>query len=784
MKWFAKLILLCGIVFTGCGKAQKDTTSSTFMVQLLEKVADRNHTYRNPYMHEIRVAFYDSLWRQTSEAEKKLDYHYKKSIELLNAGKSVEAATSFVDLYDELLHYQDDFPDQVKSLLKELESLIAICYLRQGEQENCLVNHTSASCIIPIAAAGYHQLEEGSSKAIEAYTRILEKDDKALDARWLLNIAYMTLGEYPEQVPEKWLIPPAKFVSEYPLKKFKDIAPQLGLATKALSGGVVVEDFNGDGYLDIMVTSWGLRDQMQYFQNNGDGQNAPPTFSEKTEAAGLLGFVSGLNMVHTDYNNDGYPDVLVLRGAWLEEHGRHPNSLLRNNGPGPDGIPTFTDVTREAGLLEFMPTQTATWSDFNNDGWVDLFIGNETPLDKFYKFPTQLYINHAGTFTEVAQTAGVRITEYVKGVTSGDYDNDGWDDLYISTLEGRNFLFRNLGPDQDSIPRFRDVTEEAGLLEDIKTFPTWFWDYNNDGWLDIFVSGYNRGTAGYIAYQVAAEYLGLPFEADMPRLYRNNGSGQNGYSRNGHSRNGYPTFTDVTQEVNLHKIMHTMGSNFGDLDNDGYLDMYLGTGDPDFRSIIPNLVFRNANGVSFQDVTTSGGFGNLQKGHAVAFADLNNDGDQDIFINMGGANYGDVYQNALLENPYNDMDDANHWITLLLEGRKSNRMAIGARIKIVITENGEKRYIFREVNSGGSFGGNPFRREIGLGKSKKIDMLEITWPVSGKVQKFTNIPANQFIKIIEGNDQIGNLPVEPFNFAKQAHHSPNKNTYMKVGNMD
>jgi hypothetical protein len=646
------------------------------------------------------------------------------------------------------LEYQDDYPEAVNARLKDLESLIAISYLRQGEQENCVMNHTSASCIIPIAAEGYHQLPDGSSRAIEAYTRILQRNPDALDARWLLNIAYMTLGKYPEQVPEDWLIPSEAFASEYPLKKFEDVAPHLGLANRALSGGTVIEDFNQDGYLDIMVTSWGLEDQMQYFQHDGtDGMS----FTERTKEAGLTGLVSGLNMVHADYNNDGLPDVLVLRGAWLEEHGRHPNSLLRNNGPDPDGIPTFTDVTREVGLLEFMPTQTAVWSDFNNDGWVDLLIGNETPRGKFYKFPTQLYVNQGGikdtvTFTEVSQAAGINVTEYVKGVVAGDYDNDGWADIYVSTLEGRNFLFRNSGATEDGLPRFEDVTEEAGLLEDINTFPAWFWDYNNDGWLDIFVSGYNRGSAGSIAHQVAAEYLDLPFEADMPHLYRNNGP----------SESGRPTFTDVTREANLYQIMHTMGSNFGDLDNDGYLDMFLGTGDPDFRSIIPNLVFRNDQGKKFQNVTTAGGFGNLQKGHAVAFADLDHDGDQDIFVNMGGANYGDVYQNSLFENPYSNIAEANHWITLQLLGTESNRMAIGTRIRIVTTEQGQSRAIFREVNSGGSFGGNTLRQEIGLGSSSMVDTLQISWPASGTIQTLTNVEANQFLTITEGiqNEEI------------------------------
>src|SRR5690606_2743621 len=148
----------------------------------------------------------------------------------------------------------------------------------------------------------------------------------------------------------------------YPLKQFTDVAPQVGLDVNDLSGGGIIDDFNNDGYLDVMVSSWFPTHQMRYFVNNGDG-----SCTEKTEEAGLTGITGGLNMVQGDYNNDGFADVFVLRGAWLNELGEHPNSLLRNNGDE-----TFTDVTHEAGVLSFHPTQTATWNDFNNDGWLDL----------------------------------------------------------------------------------------------------------------------------------------------------------------------------------------------------------------------------------------------------------------------------------------------------------------------------------------------------------------------------------------------------------------------------
>ena len=190
-----------------------------------------------------------------------------------------------------------------------------------------------------------------------------------------------------------------------------------------------------------------------------------------------------------------------------------------------------------------------------------------------------------------------------------------------------------------------------------------------------------------------------------------------------------------------------MGSNYGDLDNDGFLDFYLGTGDPDLTTLVPNRMFRNADGKFFQDVTTAGGFGHLQKGHGISFADLDNDGDQDIYEVMGGAYSGDNYRNVLYENPGN----TNHWITLKLEGVQSNRAAIGARIKVIVTTPGGERTIYKTVRTGGSFGASPLRQEIGLGQAKSIRTAEGFWPVTGRTQTITGLALDGFYKVREGD---------------------------------
>jgi hypothetical protein len=215
------------------------------------------------------------------------------------------------------------------------------------------------------------------------------------------------------------------------------------------------------------------------------------------------------------------------------------------------------------------------------------------------------------------------------------------------------------------------------------------------------------------------------------KLYRNTGNGK---------------FADVTQEMGLDRSVAAMGGNFGDLDNDGFLDFYLGTGAPTYTALMPNLLYRNQSGRSFVEISSSSGTGHLQKGHGVSFADLDNDGDEDIFENLGGAVPGDKYNSVLFANP----GQANNWIAIKLVGFKSNRSAIGAKIKLTLKGPGAETGIrYREVSSGGSFGASPLMQHIGIGKSTRIASIEVTWPASGTRQEFKNVLPNQFIEIKE-----------------------------------
>lgn len=691
------------------------------MIRILATVAERNQLPENQFEPGPKLDYMDSLLNLPHSSPSQIKFcSFLKSRILLEAGEERLA----IEVLNKLIEQETNF--DIK-----LERSLALAYLREAERTNCISDHASASCILPIRGLGVHRDQAGSLNAVKVYERILERDPNDLESRWLLNIAYQTLGKYPDGVPKKYFIPGMNGDTTVKVKRFEDIASGLGLDPNTRAGGVIIDDFDNDNYLDIMISGMGITDRLYYFRNKADG-----TFEELSAAAHLTGITGGLNIQQTDYNNDGFLDVFILRGAWKREFGKEPNSLLRNNGDG-----TFTDVTTVSGLLSYHPTQTAVWNDFNNDGWVDVFIGNETVITEIDEVHLcELYMNKGdGTFEEVADAAGVAISNYVKAVTSADYDNDGWKDLYLSTMDGKRILMRNKGTKKVS---FEDVTRKAGLAnEPNRTFPAWFWDYNNDGWQDIFVCDYSFNRS--LAWHEAAEKLDIPEGyQDKMLLYRNNHDG---------------TFTNVSKEAGLTTHVFAMGSNFGDIDNDGFLDMYLGTGNPVYESLVPNKMFKNLDGEHFAEVTNSAGVGHLQKGHGVAFADVDNDGDQDIYEEMGGAYPGDAYQNAFYLNPgQND----NNWISIQLVGVETNRAALGSRLKITITEDGRKREIHRDVNSGGSFGSSPLRREIGLGKAVKIDELEITWHASGTKQVFTNLPSNQFIRIIEGDRAIEKIKLK------------------------
>jgi tetratricopeptide (TPR) repeat protein len=662
--------------------------------QALPPVVDSLHNLLSPTSEKSLLRDQEAKPIDVMGAHMALGQLYAHKAEMEKAIEQLEAAHRVA-----LLH--------VSGAVPLIEEMLGISYLHKSEIENDVYRHPGDKCLFPMQPAARYAQTASSEKAIQHFLKYSALKPNDLEVKWLLNLAYMTIGSYPAGVPPESLLPPTSFASSEDIGRFTDVAPEAGLNLFGMAAGVIVDDFDNDGLLDVVVSSFDNCQPLRFFHNNGDG-----SFTDRAREAGLLNQLGGLNILQTDYNNDGCLDILVLRGGWQFAHRK---SLLRNNCDG-----TFTDVTAQSGLAEpATSTQTAAWADINNDGFLDLFVGNENE-------PSQLFVNKGdGTFEDVSRSAGVNQVASTKGVTAADYDNDGYVDFYVSNFNRFNFLYHN---NQDGT--FTEIAEQAGVPGTGRGFATWFFDYDNDGWSDLFVTSYFPSVD-----ETVRTYLGLTHNAGTLKLYKNLGNG---------------AFRDVTKEAKLDVVFMPMGANFGDVDNDGYPDIYLGTGNPSYGSVLPNVLLRNNEGEYFVDITASSGTGELHKGHGIGFADIDHDGDEDILTSIGGATPGDSHAFRLFENP----GHGNDWISLRLVGVKSNRAAIGARIKVTVNNEGHgARSIYRTVGSGGSFGASPLQQHIGLGKSAQIVSVEVWWPGGDKTPfTLSNVDKNQFLEIKESTE--------------------------------
>lgn len=673
-----------------------------------------------------------------------------QQLEKSSPRKQLEIARLYYQI-GTLLAYEGRYEEAVESMTKSLtigqsaempipvqanlKATLGVFALRRAEVDNCIGCVGPSSCILPISRAAVHTKTAGSREAIKQFTEYLAMAPGDIRVRWLLNLAYMTLGEYPEKVPQEYLIPMDALASAADVGRFQNVAPEVGLTSRGpnQAGGSVFDDFTGDGLPDLFVTSLDVTQGASFFVNLGNGR-----FEDRSDAAGLSDQVYALNVVRADFDNDGFLDVILLRGGW-ERAMRM--SLLKNLGNS-----TFEDITLKSGLGELITTETAAWGDYDSDGLVDLFVGGEylPPFSDGAKSRPEsrnrcrLYHNEGnGKFVDVAAKLGVAEEQCSKGCAWGDYDGDGRLDLFVSNMNAPCRLFHH-----EADGTFRDVAAELGVTGPSHPFACWFWDYDNDGRLDIYVNDYSSSLAEFVAVA-----LNVPFEPhSRPRLYRNLGP---------------DGFRDVTIEVGLDRDMLPMGANFGDIDNDGFLDMYLGTGRMALDVLVPNLMFKNDGGTKFLDITTSSGTGHLQKGHGISFADWNCDGNLDLFVEAGGAVPGDRAYNLLFQNP----GHGNHWLKVKLVGQQTNRAALGAAIKAVVKgPDGVERSIYRTVGNNGSFGGNTLVESIGLLDAERVT-LQIVWPISKTQQVFSDILCDQMIEITEGVDTWKSIPQKKFSVA-------------------
>ncbi|HEY3132580.1 MAG TPA: CRTAC1 family protein [Acidobacteriota bacterium] len=522
---------------------------------------------------------------------------------------------------------------------------------------------------------------------------------------------------------------------------FKNPYAEIMQGYTALGAAAAVADYDGDGFEDIFVTDSQDTGKNHLYHNNGDF-----TFTDVAEQAGVANGNDSENAsadaLWFDYDNDGRPDLLVVRFGH--------NQLFHNLGNG-----KFRDVTRDAGLYRYMNAITAIAFDYDHDGDLDLFVGSYfQPVNLFNPntprfFPesfetanngggvTLFRNNGDGTFTDVTEAAGLKSSGWVLDLGHGDADNDGDDDLYVACDFGTDRFFVNNGNGT-----FTDRTESAIGIDNKKGMNVDWGDFDNDGLLDIYVTN------------ITDDYM-----REGNFLWRNNGN---------------LTFSDVSRETGTYDTGWGWAAKFFDYDNDGWLDIYVMNGwvsagkesyVPDIFAMVvkPNIdfadarnwppmgskslsgyqkkrLFHNEGGQIFTDQAARHGLDSIRDGRGIAVADFDNDGRLDLFVTNANAEPF-LYRNIL--------PGGSHWVEFLLEGKKSNRAGIGAQVRI--TAAGRTRLSF--VNGGNGFASqSTYRVHFGLAGRDAIDKVEVRWP-SGTRQVFKGMQADKIYKIVEGSSE-------------------------------
>lgn len=692
------IISLLILLFTSCaGENPNEAVIEEFSDIYASTLTNINYPYHNSLKADDIIKKLQGI-----PSNMMIEQRYDAAYELLKAGRNQDC----IDLILPVLEGKDVSYSNLKYY-----RLLANASLRLGEQENCFHKGGINACTLPFNEKTIHSATQGASQAIEILLQMLAFNPSDIESRWLLNIAARAVGRF-EQVPDSLKI-------ELPKSKTNDLkfVNVFEHSDMGHAGGSAFEDYDMDGDLDIFVTSYHLDENVTYYRND-DGK-----FTDKTSSMFLKGLTGGLNFVNADINNDGFVDILILRGGWLSSYGQYPLSLLINQqGKG------FVDQTIAWNLDLRQPTQTAAFADLNLDGHLDLILGAESTQGM--KLPVRIFENNGSSFVEQTMDSGLELSAYVKGVSVADVNNDGYPDVFISVLGGDNQLFISKG---EPTINFENQSDNYEINQPWASFTSWFFDYDNDGYEDLFVSGYNIDDKKEMITATVRDIVGDSTNFSHPKLYRNiNGQ----------------RFEDVTNKVGLNHEIYAMGANYGDVDNDGYLDLYLGTGEFNMWAVMPNRLFVNTEGKNFEDHSFSSGLAMIQKGHGVSFGDYDQDGDQDIFHTIGGAVEGDIFQNYLYQN-----NSANgNWINLNLVGHKSNKLALGARIELKLDSG---KSVHRTVSTGGSFGNNSITLEIGLGSSEQIKSIIVKWPNADFTScEFKNISINQSYEILESACKI------------------------------
>jgi hypothetical protein len=602
---------------------------------------------------------------------------------------------------------------------------LGLSQLREGEALNCLPNVMSGDHMMDMDHAQYCALPIRKFHQEPKYARAAEKtllhlihtwgQDNRL-YHWMLNYAAMVSNDFPAGVPPEYRVS-AEFISrfygagkqqterEFANIKFDERAAEMGINTFNAGRGVAVEDFDHDGYLDI-ITGGGYDDLRYYHNKAGTG------FEDWTERSGFKGYRQPFFITVADIDNDGYPDLLVT-------HMFHDGvTLFRNKGDG-----TFEDVTTQWGLPvkradNALASSWATaWGDVNNDGKIDLFfsrMGMEIPFAQGLlarpRFYSALYVNEGGKFVERTAEYGLSAIvrdKYFIGAAFGDYDNDGLPDLLLSSpIVNESVLLKNMEGKRFEVSKAYSHPNGS--------FVAAFLDVNHDGRLDIFQGGFSD----------ARSSIEMGMFGANPDDYHTGKSTVLVQQPDG-------KFTEAKGFFDMPG--GTMGSSFGDIDNDGCYDFYLGTGSPEGWFIFPKLMYKgvaDSNGCALKtaNISMTNNFATVQKGHGIAFFDFNNDGLQDIYSSLGGMWPADRWPNQFFVN---HSDVKNQFVKIRLLGRRTNSLGIGARIKVTAHDQAGGKIVRQVlVDQKTAFGSGPYLMHIGLGKAVAVDEAEVYWPAS------------------------------------------------------
>ena len=660
------------------------------------------------YLHRgddaFKTAIFD-LEKKLSVADGDPKYNDKKLLaRLYFYSNQVEKAEAF---YRELLV---DHPSDTE-LLKGLGVLL----MRRGEIENCA--DVGGLCQYPLVSI--HFEPRFAQGALRLFSKAHELEP-SWSSKWLVHLSKMATTHHAEPYVISSKVPAGLLIPD-----LHEGASLAGVDKLDLGRGGLIADMDGDGQLDIVTASTGY--SLGYFKNVGKRR-----FVDRTADSGLSIFKNGFIIAAGDIDNDGDLDLYVSRNAF---YGQMPNIMLRNDGKG-----NFTNITDLSGTGNAGAGFVATFADYDTDGDLDLFVANmSTPLpfgggavaNLYGRFSNVLYRNNGdSTFEDVTKKAGLFNVDSHLGAAWGDIDEDGDLDLYVTTYFGYNHLYINQGDGT-----FVDRARERGVRAPWSSFSGWFFDYDNDSHLDLLVPS-NAPTESVAKYLVTNQ---KPALSQTMRLFKGDGHG---------------FFVDMTEAAGLRVIASAMGANWGDINNDGYPDFYLGTGGPPLEQLEPNLLFLNTGDGAFWNATRMTHSGFLQKGHGVSFADLDGDGWQDLHHTLGGAWMVDSWQNALFWNDTPMEQGIGHFLKVVLRGKKSNSHGVGARITVSIGPH----QIVREIGTGGGFGKNPLLAQFGLNDSELIDELHIVWPGGVTQQKFENVPVNKTLLIEEDNACLILLP--------------------------